>query len=161
MERPGDAFSCTIPGGVSVNATALKPLVPGALIAGAYRVVGSLAEGGMGAIYEVEQVATGARRALKVMHVHLAGDDTLRARFVREARITAAIASDHVAQVVDAGVDPSTGALFIVMELLEGSTLSQELRRRGPFDWADAVQVLAQIAHALGAAHEQGIVHRD
>ncbi|MGH7435634.1 MAG: protein kinase domain-containing protein [Polyangiaceae bacterium] len=142
-------------------ASGVKPLVPGALVAGAYRVVDSLAEGGMGAIYEVEQVATGARRALKVMHVHFAGDDSLRARFVREARITASIASDHVAQVVDAGVDPGTGALFIVMELLEGSTLSQELRRRGPFEWSDAVQVLAQIGHALGAAHEQRIVHRD
>jgi phosphate transport system substrate-binding protein len=138
-----------------------KPLSTGALIAGAYRVVASLAEGGMGAIYEVEQVATGARRALKVMHVQFAGDDSLRARFVREARLTASIPSDHVAQVVDAGLDPATGALFIVMELLDGSTLSQELRRRGAFGWTDALQILGQVAHALGAAHAQGIVHRD
>ncbi len=138
-----------------------KTLTPGALVAGAYRVVASLAEGGMGAIYEVEQVATGSRRALKVMHFQFAGDDGLRARFVREARLTAAIASDHVAQVVDAGLDPSTGALFIVMELLEGATLSHELRRRGTFSWSDALQILGQVAHALGAAHAQGVVHRD
>jgi phosphate transport system substrate-binding protein len=138
-----------------------KPLTQGAMVAGAYRVVASLAEGGMGAIYEVEQVATGARRALKVMHVQFAGDDSLRARFVREARLTAAIPSDHVAQVVDAGLDPASGALFIVMELLEGSTLSQELRRRGSFGWSDTLQILGQVAHALGAAHAQGIVHRD
>src|SRR5580692_9501008 len=102
----------------------------GTMIAAAYRVVRPVAEGGMGVIYEVEQVATGSRRALKVMHLQFAGDDGLRARFVREARLTAAIPSDHVATVVDAGLDPATGALFIVMELLDGSTLSQELRRR-------------------------------
>ncbi len=138
-----------------------KPLTPGALVAGAYRVVASLAEGGMGAIYQVEQVTTGAIRALKVMHFQFAGDDSLRARFVREARLTASIPSDHVAQVVDAGLDPASGALFIVMELLEGATLSQELRRRGAFGWPDALQILSQIAHALGAAHALGVVHRD
>jgi phosphate transport system substrate-binding protein len=131
------------------------------LIAGAYRVVKPIAEGGMGMIYEVEQVATGSRRALKVMHGRFAGDEALRTRFIREARLTAAIATDHVAQVVDAGVDPSTDALFIVMELLEGSTLSQELRRRTLFDWDDALAILAQVAHALAAAHALGIVHRD
>jgi phosphate transport system substrate-binding protein len=131
------------------------------LIAGAYRVVKPIAEGGMGMVYEVEQVATGARRALKVMHGRFADDDGLRTRFVREARIAAAVPTDHVAQVVDAGLDRDTGALFIVMELLEGSTLSQELRRRILFEWSDALAILAQVAHALGAAHVLGIVHRD
>ncbi|HEX3772206.1 MAG TPA: substrate-binding domain-containing protein [Polyangiaceae bacterium] len=120
-----------------------------------------IAEGGMGMIYEVEQVATGARRALKVMHGRFAGDDGLRTRFVREARLTAAIPTDHVAHVVDAGVDADSGALFIVMELLEGCTLSQELRNRTLFDWGEGLAILAQVAHALGAAHALGIVHRD
>jgi phosphate transport system substrate-binding protein len=139
----------------------LRPLRSGTLIAGAYRISRPLAEGGMGMIYEVEQVATGARRALKVMHGQYAMDDGLRMRFVREARLAASIPTDHVAQVLDAGLDPSTGALFIVMELLEGTTLSQEIRRRGPFPWYEALDVLGQIAHALGAAHTLGIVHRD
>jgi len=133
----------------------------GTLIAGAYRVLRPIAEGGMGVIYEVEQAATGARRALKVMHGRFAADENLRIRFVREARLAASIPTDHVAQVLDAGVDPSTGALFIVMELLEGTTLSQELRRRGPFAWSDTLAILGQVAHALGAAHTLGIVHRD
>ncbi len=115
----------------------------------------------MGVIYEVEQAATGARRALKVMHGRFANDESLRQHFVREARLAASIPTDHIAQVLDAGLDPGTGALFIVMELLEGTTLSHELRRRGPFAWADALAVLGQVSHALGAAHALGIVHRD
>ncbi len=135
-------------------------LAPGTIVAG-YRVVSALAEGGMGTVYEVEQIATGARRALKVLHERFAGNEELRERFVREARLTAVIPSDHVAQVLDAGHDPETGTLYIVMELLEGSTLSREIRRRGAFAWSDAVEILGQIAHALGAAHARGIVHRD
>jgi serine/threonine protein kinase len=135
-------------------------LQPGTVVGG-YRVVGALAEGGMGTVYEVEQIATGARRALKVLHGRFANNEDLRQRFVREARLTAVIPSDHVAQVLDAGHDPATGTLYIVMELLEGSTLSREIRRRDAFAWTDAVEIVRQIAHALGAAHARGIVHRD
>ncbi len=133
----------------------------GTSVASAYRVVRPIAEGGMGVVYEVEQVATGARRALKVMHGQFAGDDQHRARFVREARLTASIPSDHVAQVLDAGLDPSSGLLFMVMELLEGMTLSQRIRRLDAFAWSEALTVLGQVAHALQAAHALGIVHRD
>jgi phosphate transport system substrate-binding protein len=136
-------------------------LPSGTVIGGGYRVLRQLAEGGMGTVYEVEQVATGARRALKVMHGQFARDPVLRGRFVREARLAAEIASDHVAQVLDAGDDAGTGSLYIVMELLEGATLSHELRRRGAFAWADVLEIVRQIAHALGAAHARGIVHRD
>jgi phosphate binding protein len=124
-------------------------------------VVSALAEGGMGTVYEVEQIATGARRALKALHERFAGNEDLRARFVREARLTALIPSDHVAQVLDAGHDATTGTLYMVMELLEGVTLSREIRRRGAFAWSDTVEIIRQIAHALGAAHARGIVHRD
>jgi phosphate transport system substrate-binding protein len=147
--------------GGAVDRIVVKALSPGEVVAGAYRVVRPIAEGGMGIIYEVEQMATGALRALKVMHGQFATDEGLRARFVQEARLAASIPSDHVAQVMDAGQDPTTGALFIVMELLEGTTLSREIRRAGPFAWGPALSVLGQIAHALGAAHSVGVVHRD
>jgi phosphate transport system substrate-binding protein len=144
-----------------VEAIEERAIEPGTLVGGAYRVVRPLAEGGMGAVYEAEQIATGARRALKVMHGHFAFDAGLRARFVREARLAASVPSDHVALVLDAGQDDATGALFLVMELLDGVTLSHELRRRGPFLWNDTLSILGQVAHALGAAHALGIVHRD
>jgi phosphate transport system substrate-binding protein len=136
-------------------------LAPGVIVGSGYRVVRTLAEGGMGTVYEVQQVATGARRALKVMQGQFARDPALRARFVREARLTAEIASDHIAQVIDAGDDEPTGSLYIVMELLEGATLSSELRRRGAFAWDDVVEIVRQMAHGMGAAHARGIVHRD
>jgi phosphate transport system substrate-binding protein len=131
------------------------------VIADAYRIVRPLAEGGMGTVYEVDQLATRARRALKVMHGHFAHDDGLRTRFIREAHLAASIPSDHVAQVLDAGHDEATGTLYIVMELLHGTTLSREMRRRGAFAWPDALEVMRQVAHALGAAHDLSIVHRD
>jgi phosphate binding protein len=136
-------------------------VAPGALIANRYRVVRPIASGGMGAVYEVEQGTTGARRALKVMHGHISRDERQRSRFVQEARVGATIASDHVAKVLDAGVDDATGMLFIVMDLLDGATLGDELRRRGTFSLHEAHDVLRQVCHALNAAHRMGIVHRD
>jgi phosphate transport system substrate-binding protein len=136
-------------------------LARGTVIAKAYRVVRSVASGGMGAVYEVEQIATGARRALKVMHPELSAEEALRSRFVQEARVVAKIESDHVAQVVDAGVDEATRGLFIAMELLDGNTLSRELKERDPFTWQEADEIIRQLCHALGAAHAVGIVHRD
>jgi phosphate transport system substrate-binding protein len=134
---------------------------PGTIVGTGYRIVRPIADGGMGAVFEVEQLATGARRALKVMHLQLASDTRLRARFVREARVGVTIASDHVAQVIDAGVDERTDLPFFVLELLDGVTLSRELRRRGPFEWTLAREVFRQLGHAVAAAHAQGIVHRD
>jgi len=138
-----------------------KTLSSGTIVGGGYRVLRVLAAGGMGTVYEVEQIATGGRRALKVMHGEFARDPDLRARFVREARLGTEIPSDHVAQVIDAGDDEPTRSLYIVMELLDGATLSQELRRRGAFAWPDVLEIVRQVVHALGAAHVNGIVHRD
>jgi len=125
-----------------------KMLASGTIVGGGYRVLRVLAEGGMGTVYEVEQIATGARRALKVMHGEFARNADLRARFVREARLGTEIPSDHVAQVIDAGDDEPTRSLYIVMELLDGATLSQELRRRGAFAWPDVLEIVRRIHQA-------------
>ncbi len=142
-------------------AAAAPLFADGAVVGGAYRVVGALASGGMGVVYEVEQLATGARRALKAMNLHMARDARLRARFVQEARVGAVIKSDHVASILDAGVDDATGIPYLVMELLEGRTLSRELRHRGAFTWTEVAEIMRQIGHALAAAHAAGVVHRD
>src|SRR5438876_9532147 len=97
---------------------ALARLVAGEIFADDFRVVRPLSEGGMGAVYEVEQLSTGNRRALKLMHRELVGDARMRSRFVQEARVGAKIASDHVVQVIGAGIDEATGSPWLAMELL-------------------------------------------
>src|SRR5580704_9061611 len=96
-----------------------------------YRVERPLSEGGMGALYVVEQLSTGSRRALKLMHPQLVQDARLRQRFEQEARVGARIESDHVVQVLGAGVDEPSGLPFLVMELLNGQDLERAIAERG------------------------------
>ena len=88
-------------------------LVPGTVFARDFRVVAPLAEGGMGAVYVVEQLSTGKQRALKLMHPQLVADPKSRERFAQEARVASQIESDHVVEVVGAGVDEATGTPWL------------------------------------------------
>ncbi len=115
----------------------------------------------MGAVYVAEQTSTASRRALKVMAPGLLRSEEMRLRFVNEAKATSQIASDHVVQVVAAGVDPSSHIPWLAMELLEGESLGQCVRRSGPMHPAKVMEVVSQLCHALDAAHRVGIVHRD
>jgi len=133
---------------------------PGTLFAGDYRIVKPLNKGGMGAVFVVQQLSTGKHRALKLMHSSLVFDPASRAKFEQEARVGSRIASEHVVEVVAAGVDQETQIPYLVMELLEGEDMATRLKR-GPFQPAEAAPVLDQIAHALGAAHDANVVHRD
>ncbi|HEY4121005.1 MAG TPA: protein kinase, partial [Byssovorax sp.] len=135
-------------------------LKPGSVFASDYRVVQRLGEGGMGSVYIVEQVSTGARRALKLMLPHLAANEEARARFEREAKVGYLIASDHVVQVIAAGVEAASGAPWIAMELLEGDPLAT-LCRDAPLPLDRARDVFEQLGHALAAAHAVDVVHRD
>ena len=124
-------------------------------------MLGLLAQGGMGAVYTAEQLSTGKQRALKVMHPSLVADSGLQERFVQEARVGSMIPSDHVVEVVAAGVDATTGQPWLVMELLSGEDLAEHVARRGPFALSELPSILRPIFHALAAAHARGIVHRD
>jgi serine/threonine-protein kinase len=115
----------------------------------------------MGAVYEVVHRMTDRRRALKVMLPGLAASAEARRRFEREAKITAGVESEHIAEVFDAGVDPVTAAPYFVMELLEGRELGELLEERGRLSVSDAITVLRQAAIGLDKAHTKGIVHRD
>jgi serine/threonine protein kinase len=139
----------------------LPQLAPGTFFARDFRILQPLAEGGMGAVYVVEQLSTGKRRALKVMLPQLAPDARARERFAQEARIGGQIDSEHVVEVVSAGIDEPTGMPWLAMELLEGRDLASTVRDRGPLPPSEAYDVFAQIAEGLGAAHARGIVHRD
>jgi formylglycine-generating enzyme required for sulfatase activity len=141
--------------------TGVADLAPGATFAGQFRVVKKLAQGGMGAVYVAEQITTGRQRALKLMHPGLVSSRELRDKFTLEARVGAKIASEHVVEVVGAGVDTASGAPWLAMELLTGEDLSAAIKRRGGFEANETAAILAQVCHALGAAHQAGIVHRD
>ena len=136
-------------------------LEPDTLFAGEYKVGKKLGEGGMGAVYEVQQVATGRKRALKLMLPELVAKPDVRRRFETEARIGGRIDSDHVVDVIDVGVDDLSGAPWLVMELLEGEALDQYAERRGPLSTAEVREIFDQLCHALAEAHRQSIVHRD
>ena len=133
----------------------------GSIFARDFRIERLLAEGGMGAVYIVQQISTGRRRALKVMQPELVQNDDLRRRFVLEAKIGASIASEHVVEVHLAGVDERTDAPYLVMELLDGMDLATRLEQRGPLSLDETRELFRQMCHALHLAHQAGIVHRD
>jgi formylglycine-generating enzyme required for sulfatase activity len=139
----------------------VESLQPGAIFGRDFRVVRPLREGGMGAVYIVDQLSTGRQRALKVLAPELAMDPGVRERFVLEARAASRIESDHVVEIVTAGIDDQTGSPFLVMELLKGEELADAAARLGPLPLGDVAEILAQVGHALEQAHAQGIVHRD
>jgi serine/threonine protein kinase len=136
-------------------------LQPGDVFAGDFRVERPLAMGGMGAVYVVEQLSTGRKRALKLLLPSLVENPRTRERFEQEARIASRIESDHVVEVVGAGVDPQSGAPWLAMELLDGETLHARVQRTGPLSPAETLEVFRQMCHGLAAAHAAGLVHRD
>src|SRR5262249_52387429 len=108
-----------------------------------------------------EQLSTGKPRALKLMLPELVQKPELRMRFEREARIGASIRSEHVVEVIGAGVDAATGTPWLAMELLSGEHLGARVERQGPLDGGPAPELLGAPCHALAAAHQVGVVHRD
>ncbi len=134
-------------------------LEAGQTFADRFRVERPLAEGGMGQLYVVTNVATGHRCALKLLGAEGCFDDEIRSRFLAEARNTPSDASDHIVKVHDAGV--ADGRPWIAMELLDGATLHERVARHGALSWAELREVFAQLCHGLAAAHERGVVHRD
>ncbi|WP_437291323.1 serine/threonine protein kinase [Sorangium sp. So ce406] len=143
------------------HTTTAAPLAPGTVLGGDFRIVRPLSQGGMGAVLVAEQISTGKPRAVKLMHAQLAQDPHFRERFEREARVGARIESDHVVEVVAAGVDPATQTPWLAMELLDGSDLAAVVAQRGPLPPDEVRELMGQLCHALGAAHRAGVVHRD
>src|SRR5688572_6833298 len=115
----------------------------------------------MGAVYRAERMGWQSPVAIKLMNAMDVHDSPALARFQREARLAASLRSVHVVQVLDDGVDATTGAPFIVMELLDGESLAERLSRVKRLRPQVVAQIITQIARALGRAHDAGLIHRD
>ncbi|MCA9606034.1 MAG: serine/threonine protein kinase, partial [Myxococcales bacterium] len=144
------------------QSTSLEPrphLLPGTKLCDRYQLIRPVAAGGFGAVYLAEQILTGRRVAIKVLHAWLAHDDHTRERFRRELSAPAEIDHPGIVDVIDADVDP-TGTPFLVMEWLEGQTLRQRLKE-GACSLTELRDLFAPLLSALEAAHDAGFVHRD
>ena len=122
----------------------------GTTLDGRFRIVRKIAEGGMGAVYEAEQLKLSRRVAVKILHAHLAKDQDIVSRFRREAMATTQIGHPHIVEVVDLGELPD-GSLFLVLELLEGRDLSRLLKDTGPLSVGRAVRIVSEVADGVGA----------
>jgi serine/threonine protein kinase len=139
---------------VSVSA---DPRIGGELLG--YRIEALIGRGGMSAVYRAEDLRLNRKVALKLLASELAVDDRFRDRFLRESQLAASIDHPHIVPIYEAGeVD---GQLYIAMRYVEGSDLKQLLRKEGPLDPRRTLQLLTQLADALDAAHDRGLVHRD
>ncbi|HEY2843059.1 MAG TPA: protein kinase, partial [Bryobacteraceae bacterium] len=133
------------------------PLRAGTIL-GSYEILALIGVGGMGEVYSASDTKLGRQAAIKVLPEALAQDPERLARFQREARMLAAL--NHPAVATIHGLEQCDGVHYLVMELVPGDTLAQVIAR-GPLPLAEALNISAQIAEALQAAHSKGIIHRD
>ena len=131
----------------------------GRLIDGRYQVRSRIARGGMATVYLATDLRLERRVAIKIMHGHLADDNTFKARFVQEARSAARLAHPTVVNVYDQGQDADMA--YLVMEYLPGITLRDLLKDYGRLTSEQTMDILEAVLAGLAAAHKAGIVHRD
>ncbi len=137
-----------------------SPSLEGTLVAGKYRVLGMIGSGGMGTVWAGVHTMLGTRVAIKFIRPAYAALADARQRFEIEARAAARLNSKNAVQVFDYGVNES-GLAYIVMEYLEGESLSEALIKRGPLPPREVAQLIADASSALTRAHAVGVVHRD
>ena len=148
LEQPAQILLATLTG---------RTLTPGTRL-GSYEIISTLGQGGMGEVYRARDLKLRRDIALKILPKAFADDPSRLARFHREAQMLASLNHPHIAQIH--GFEQEGGAAFLVLELVEGTTLAGRLRE-GAIPFEEAVRIARQVADALETAHEQGIVHRD
>ena len=187
-QRGGESSSTALPTKAESSTPAVggnqttKPLPEGAVLARAsgdmfrlssgdvlsarYRIERYVAAGGMGEVYDATDLELSERVALKIIRPELAADSTVVARFKREIQAARKVTHPNVCRTLELGQHQPTDEVpvamtFLTMEFLEGQTLAQRIRRNGPMTPEEAAPIADQIASALHAAHEAGVVHRD
>ncbi|HLK93253.1 MAG TPA: serine/threonine-protein kinase [Polyangia bacterium] len=125
-----------------------------------FLVEDKVGEGGFGAVFRGKQIATGRAVALKILHPHNVADETIVARFRREAEACSKLRDPHTVTTYDFDETPD-GILYLAMELLRGKSLHQVQKSEGPLPYERVLKILDQVAASLAEAHANGIVHRD
>ena len=134
----------------------------GELIDNRYLLLGLRASGGLASIYSAFDTRLDRPVAVKIMHAHLANDEAFVSRFIKEAKATAALSHPNIVSIQDQGWNQGgPPAVFIVMELVEGTTLRDLLNESSPLSIEQAFQIINPVLSALSAAHKIGIIHRD
>jgi cytochrome c peroxidase len=133
---------------------------PGDIVAGKYRIEGTLGQGGMSVVLAAEHLALRQTIALKLLLPHHMGSAEAQERFLREVRATASLQNQHVVRVLDAGM-LDTGVPYLAMERLRGLDFQELLHVRGPLASVEAVDRLLEACEAIAEAHAHGIIHRD
>ncbi len=141
-----------------MGSAAGSQLGPGTTVGG-YRVEALIGRGGMGAVYRAVEEGLERQVALKVIAPELASDERFRERFLRESKIAASLDHPHVVPIYQAGEED--GVLFLAMRYVEGTDLARVIAEEGALDPGRACAFLSEVAEALDAAHEKGLVHRD
>jgi Tol biopolymer transport system component len=125
---------------------------------GPYEIIAPLGAGGMGEVYRARDTRLGREVAVKVLPVHLSAQPEIKARFEREAKTISSLNHPHICTLFDIGREGDVD--FLVMELIEGETLAERLKR-GPMPGPELLRIGTQVADALDRAHRAGVVHRD
>jgi serine/threonine-protein kinase len=128
-------------------------------LAGQYELECEIGRGGMGIVYRARDLRLDRRVAVKTLPSHLANDDVVRERFLREARTAGSLSHQHIVPIHRA--DELGGHVFFVMGYVDGESLAQRIRSAGPLDPREVVRTLTDVADALGYAHRRGVIHRD
>ncbi|MEI9937031.1 MAG: serine/threonine-protein kinase [Pseudomonadota bacterium] len=135
-------------------------LSTGEIIDGKYRTIRLIGEGGMGAVYEAENIRIHRKVAIKVLHAGVAETAEAVQRFEREAQAAGRIGSEHIVEVLDLG-NLASGDRYMVMEFMDGDSLGGRIKAKGRLSPAELYPIAHQLLAALDAAHGAGIIHRD
>ena len=163
MPAPASASPSASPSDSPSLTTTIDPLARGVLtgtvIAGKYRLLGEIGRGGMGIVYEADDLKLRRTVALKFLPAELIDEAEARERFVHEAQAASILDNPHICTIHEIG-ESEDGRMFIAMALCSGESLRAKIKR-GPLAPAEALSIAAQVADGLAAAHASGIIHRD
>lgn len=146
-------------GGDSCDPAGSERFAPGRILAGRYRILGSLGQGGMGDVYRADDLKLGQAVALKFLARYRSAAPSWLARYRNEVRLARKVTHVNVLRVYDIG--EAEGEVFISMEYVDGEDLGSLLRRVGRLTGEKAIQIARQLCAGLGAAHDRGVLHRD